>query len=118
MRNIVRLLTWGAAACLLGCGGTTQQLSPELRRAAAGVRLIDGPPPSGSKLVGQVEYLSCARQLGSSPDMGAAREQLKFKAARLHANAVAAIACQEEGVSLADNCWKSIRCMGDAIALE
>lgn len=45
----------------------TAPMSPDLRRAAAQVRLIEGAPPPGL-----------------------------------------------EGVSFSDNCWKSIRCVGDA----
>jgi len=98
------------AAC-----ATSPPMSAEQRRAAASVRLLDGAPPPGHQLLGEVQGLSCVRQAGSSPDMNAAREELKVGAARLGGNAVASIVCREEGTSLADNCWKAIRCVGDAV---
>jgi hypothetical protein len=94
------------------CAGTA--ITPELRRSAAVVRLIDGAPPAEFKLVSEVEGLSCARQLGINPDVTAAKEQLKVEAAKAKANAVASIVCAEEGTSFSDNCWKAIRCKGDA----
>jgi len=109
----MRVRTWFLILATCGCA-TTPAMSPELRRAAATVRLIDGAPPPGFQMVGEVQGLSCARQGGTNPDMAAAREQLKVEAARRGATAVASIACQEEGASLSDNCWKSIRCAGDA----
>lgn len=111
----MRLVLGIVMAC--GCA-TTPTMTPELRRAAASVQLIDGPPPAGHELVAPVEHLSCARVVGTTPDMAAAREQLKIEAAMRGANAVASIVCQEEGVSFGDNCWKSVRCMGDAIRLR
>jgi hypothetical protein len=103
---------------IAGACATAPTMTPELGRAAANVKLIDGPPPAGHQLIAPVEHLSCARVVGTSPDMAAAREQLKIEAAMRGANAVASIVCQEEGVSFGDNCWKSVRCMGDAIRLQ
>jgi hypothetical protein len=99
---------------LILCACAATPITPELRRSAAVVRLIDGAPPAGFKLVSEVQGLSCARQLGASPDMMAAKEQLKVEAAKVQANAVASIVCAEEGASFSDNCWKAIRCKGDA----
>lgn len=109
----MRVRAWFSILALCSCA-TTPVMSPELRRAASTVRLIDGAPPPGFQMVGEVQALSCARQAGSDPDMAAAKEQLKVEAARRGGTAVASIACQEEGASLSDNCWKAIRCAGDA----
>ena len=98
----------------LGCATPTPKTSPELRRAAAAVRLLDGAAPPGFRIAGEVEGMSCAERRGVNPDMAVAREKLKFEAASLKATAVANIACQEEGPSYADGCLKSIRCVGDA----
>ena len=108
----MRLRAWSLSLALCSCA--TAPMSAELRRAAASVRLIDGPPPPGFQMIGEVEALSCARQAGSNPDAALAREQLKVEAAKRGGTAVASIACEEQGVSLSDNCWKSIRCAGDA----
>jgi hypothetical protein len=103
--------TWLVFLALFSCATS---LSPELRRAAAAVRLLDGGPPAGFISLGEVQALSCARRVGSLPDSLAAREELKVEAAKRGATAVASILCREEGVSFGDNCWKSIRCVGDA----
>ncbi len=90
-------------------------ISPELRRSASTVVLVDGPPPSGFKRLGQIEGFGCQKNLYvAAPSMVAVREQLKVEAARRGATAVVSILCQEEGTSFSDNCWKAIRCVGDA----
>jgi hypothetical protein len=99
-----------AAAC-----ASTPRISPDLRRKAGAVVLVDGPPPPGFRAVGQVEGFACQKSLYmGGPSFTAARELLKIEAARRGATTVASILCQEEGTSFSDNCWKSIRCVGDA----
>jgi hypothetical protein len=102
---------------LSGCA-VAQTLTPELRRAAAAVMIIDGGPPATFRNVAEVQGLSCARQAGSTPDISAAKEHLRIAAAQKGANAIASIVCSEEGVSFRDNCWKSVRCIGDAGIIE
>src|SRR4051794_21577606 len=102
------------ALAVVSTACASAQVTPELRRSAALVKLVDGAPPPEFKPFGEVQALSCARKRGASPDTAAAKEQLKIEAARVNANAVTSILCAEEGASFSDNCWKAIRCKGDA----
>jgi hypothetical protein len=90
-------------------------IAPDLRRRASAVVLVDGPPPPGFQAIAQVQGIDCQKNLyGGEPSFTAAREQLRLEAARRGATAVASILCQKEAVSWGDNCWKSVRCLGDA----
>jgi hypothetical protein len=111
---LLGLLVWSVLGCV-----NRAPLPPELRRAAATVKLIDGPPPPRRERFGAVQGLSCgSRQRNSEPDAGVARERLKVEAARLGGNAVASVVCREEATNQpADDCWRSIRCTGDALRL-
>ena len=99
---------------LFGCATEAPMMSPQLRRTAAAVRLIDGPPPQGFRIVGEVEGISCSGQKSINPTLAEARDMLKLEAARRGATAVASIICQQGDFRFSDNCWKSIRCAGDA----
>jgi len=107
----MKLVLVGSLVVVVGCGGG---ISPEERRAAAAIKLIEGAPPPEFEIIKEVEGLSCAVQSGSSPDMNAAREEMKVEAARVGGNAIASVVCQEGGVLWSSNCWKHIRCVGDA----
>jgi hypothetical protein len=75
--------------------------------------------PQGARVIGAVKGTSCKRNLYSTdnPKESQAFLQLKFGAVRLGANAVANIVCEDQGTSLASNCWKSVVCYGDAVLL-
>ena len=94
MRKYLALFVVG----LFGCATTPPpaQISPDQRRAVGSVRLLDGPAPAGFRMAGQVEGIACGQEPKSVPEMAMAREELKFKAAKLQATMVTAIFCQEE----------------------
>jgi hypothetical protein len=105
-----------AIVYLFGCATTPPpaEISPELRRAVGSVRLLEGPLPPGFRIAGQVEGIACGEEPETVPEMGMAREKLKFEAAKLKATVVAAIFCQEEHWYPLEGCYRVIRCMGDA----
>lgn len=112
-------MIWRLAICVslfAACGGT-QTISPELRRKAATIRILT-PDDIGERelsVIREVSGLSCAVQAGASPSMDAAREDLRVEAAKAGADALSAVICREGDVDLGSNCWKTIRCTGDAI---
>jgi len=79
------------------------------------VTVIQGKPQRSYKVIGEVVGWSCARQAGTSPSQEDAIADLKLKAARVGADALVFVACQEKGVSLSKNCWRRVECRGDAI---
>ncbi len=101
---------------LVGCATTPPPaaISPELRRAAGAVHLLDGPVPAGFRIAGSIQGFACGANERIIPQLSLAREQLKVEAARLKATAVAAILCQEERWPYHEGCYRVIRCMGDA----
>ena len=103
------------ALVVFGCASTGIE-DPAIRRAAAAVQIVSGKPTQEYDIVKEVVGLSCARQLGSSPSVDAARENLKVEAGKLRADAVINVACEEKsGVNWGRNCWKSTECRGDAV---
>jgi len=100
------------AAC--GCASAPPAISPQIRRAASAVQLIEGGPPAGFRLIGEIEGYSCSALRSTQPTVGIARDSLKLEAARRGATVVVSIICQPGDLPFSDNCWKSIRCVGDA----
>jgi hypothetical protein len=111
----------GTAASVLilsGCATTTSD--PALRRQAANVKLVSAEEKAETlqrahTVMQEIVGASCGRQLGSDPSLDAAREMLRVEAAKIGADAVIDIACEETGVNWGRNCWKSIECRGDAV---
>src|SRR5688500_10620559 len=95
----------------------TATADPELRRAAANVDLVVKSELKDRKyeILAEVVGDSCGRQLGSSPTVEEAREQMRIEAGKLRADAVINFICEPIGVSMRRNCWKAIECRGDAI---
>ena len=99
----------------LGCT-TTAIEDPAIRRATAGVELVETKPTREFEIIKEVTGISCARQRGSSPSVEAAKQNMKVDAGKLGADAVVNIACEENNnVSWKHNCWKSTECRGDAV---
>lgn len=100
---------------LLGCA-MVETVDPQLRRKAASIKILSEDPGSENReIIGEVLGVSCGRQLGSDPSVDAAREKMRIDAAKLNATSVINVMCEESGVDLMNNCWKTIQCRGDAI---
>lgn len=99
---------------LIGCATATSD--PTVRRQAAAVVIVQPGEraPRDFTLIREIVGVSCARQIGSSPSVDEAKEQLRIEAGKLAADAVVNVACESTGVSWSHNCWKSIECRGDA----
>lgn len=89
----------------------------QLRRKAAAIQILKVEEVKTRKysIVKEVKGYSCGRQLGSDPSIDAARNKLRINAAKLDADAIINVICEETGVSWVYNCWKTIECRGDAI---
>ena len=98
-------------------GCATATADPVLRRAAAKVELLDKAAVAGRQftIVREVVGDSCARQLGATPTVDEAKEQMRIEAGKVGADAVIDFICEPIGVSWSRNCWKAIECRGDAI---
>jgi hypothetical protein len=113
----MRLLVPTVALLLAACATApaTAPLSPDLARAAARVRLMDGRPVTAQRRIRQVQAYSCALDLATEPDRREARERLRVEGARAGGDVVGNIMCDEEsGAPAHRECWKVARCTGDA----
>jgi hypothetical protein len=119
-RRIVVVMSVLCVLFAVACMPKQVELTPEIRRAAAGVELLDTAGVQGRlyTILGQVEGLSCARQAGSDPSRDAAREELRVRAAVIGGTAVINIVCQEGQVDWKHNCWRTARYVGDAIVFK
>jgi uncharacterized protein YbjQ (UPF0145 family) len=94
-----------------------------LRKKANAVTLLL-PESQGAELnrkyelVSPVKSSSCGRQQVSGPSLEAAQRMLKMEAAKVGADAVINIACEETGVRFSYNCSHAIKCRGDAVKWE
>ena len=110
-----RLVHLTAAIVIAGCASTAIE-DPAIRRATAAVELLEGKPAREFGILKEVVGTSCARQVGSSPSLDSARQNMRVEAGKLNADAVINIACEENNnVSFRKNCWKSAECRGDAV---
>lgn len=102
---------------LMSSCATVDTVDPSLRRAAANISIIklDDIGPRKYLIITEVMGLSCARQAGSFPSIDAAREKTKIEAAKVSADALLNVICEESGTDWVHNCWKTIQCRGDAI---
>lgn len=115
-----RMILSGCLLSLLLCScGSAQYQSadPTLRRKAADIDILTREQIAGRsyETLTEVRSMSCARQLGSSPSMDAAKDMLRINAAKVGGEGLVKVLCEETGISFSSNCWKAIRCAGDAI---
>jgi len=78
-------------------------------------------PKDSYENLGTVEGLACKRNLYASgaPTINKARQGVKIRAAKLGANAVLNVMCEENHeVDWIRNCWQSVVCVGDAIKIK
>jgi hypothetical protein len=106
------------ALLLAGCAAASPPSSPEVWRAAAQVRLMDGPPVRPHFKIRSVHARVCARAITSDLDVASAREHLRFEAARVGGDVVGNVMCQEEDALASRDCWRIASCTGDAFRLR
>jgi hypothetical protein len=98
-----------------------EDLSPQERAKLSSIAVLDGRPERSFNVVGTVTGLSCNRNKYQAPDVSdqEAREGLKLKAAQMDADAVINTFCQKSSdTDWRNNCWSSVKCVGDAVRFE
>jgi hypothetical protein len=113
---ISRFVVAPALLASLSCGAP-QTVDPDVRRRAAAIEFLKQNELEGREYVvlQAVTGVSCARQLGASPSPDVARDMLRIEAAKVGADALVAVICEETGTDWGNNCWRTIRCTGDAL---
>jgi hypothetical protein len=112
-----------AVGGLVGCAANPRidSLSPEQRRKVSEVQIFKGKPDKPFQILGEISGLSCNRNLYQKQDVSdtEALEGLKIKTVMLGGDAVINTLCQKNSdTDWANNCWASIKCIGDAVRLQ
>lgn len=108
---------------LAGCGPgmtVTKVDSATAVQLDNSVKVIDGAPPAGARLIGNVEATSCKNKAwDATPTRENAIVQMKAVTQQRGGNAIANVYCEPPmGTSLGTNCWSSIRCTATAYAVQ
>lgn len=97
-------------------------LSPAERVAAAKVRVLPpgAPIAADADYLGPVEGFSCKHLLWDPPaSESAALEQMRVRALRMGATAVADFTCTASGTdAYGTNCWNAVQCGGTAVRVR
>jgi len=96
-------------------------LSSEDRAKVAQVKIFNGLPDQQYKLLETVSGLSCNRNAHQKQDVSEAEalEGVKINAVLKGGDAVINTLCQKNSdTDWKNNCWASVKCIGDAVKLN
>lgn len=130
------LVVFMTALILSGCASDDIEDMPrDARVKFANMEGFSNNPYPKAKILGEVMGLSCARKGGTSmmiteiggnifatssgPDVANGTEALqnmRYKAAMIGGDAVVNAVCKSGGVDWGNNCWSTVKCVGDVVA--
>ena len=114
--TIVAVVACLVSACAMN--PRIESLTPAQRAKIASVEVFQADIKRPYTVVGQVDGLSCNRNKYQAQDVtyDEAMQGIKIKAVLLDADAVVNVFCQKNSdTDWANNCWASIKCVGDAV---
>ncbi len=105
---------------LSGCAANPriENLSPNDRAKVSQVKIFKGQPNQSFEILGEVTGLSCNRNKYQAQDISEteALEGIKIKVVMLGGDASINTLCQKNSDTYwINNCWASIKCIGDAV---
>ena len=117
------LVMFTLTVILAGCSSNqrVEDLSSEQRSKAASMKVYDSPPKDSYVILGTVTGLSCNRNKYQTQAISdhEGLEGVKIQAALLDADAVINTFCQTNSdTDWRNNCWASVKCVGDAIKFK
>lgn len=98
-----------------------ENLSPQQRAKLSSIAILESAPPREFDIVGSVKGISCHRNIYTASELSdrEALDGIKLRAVQLNADAVINVYCQKNTTTdWANNCWGSIRCIGDAVRFK
>lgn len=118
-----KIVIIAATLILFGCASNPriEDLSPEQRSKLAKIEIFRGDIERPYIIIGTVSGLSCNRNKYQEQDISdeEALEGIRIKAAQMNADAVINIFCQTNSdTDWRNNCWASIKCIGDAVVYK
>jgi len=108
---------------LAGCMSNQriETLTPQQREAVLHVQILEKPPSGEYDSLGVVSGLSCNRNKFQAPKISEdeAMQGLRIEATKRGATAVMNTFCQTNSdTDWRNNCWASVKCVGDAIKVH
>lgn len=122
--HVVGVFLMFAILFLTGCVSNARlvrQLTKAQRANALTMEVLRGPISRPHKILKTVEGLSCLRNIHTdkTPRESEAITSAMLKAAAMNADAVINLSCERSsGMDLANNCFTSIVCSGDAVRYQ
>lgn len=98
-----------------------EDLSSDNRAKVSQVQVFKERPTVNFETLGQVDGLSCNRNKYQAQDVSEseALEGVRIKTVMLGGNAVINTLCQKNSdTDWINNCWASVKCIGDAVRLK
>jgi len=118
MKTMLYSLTLLVFISLVSCE-TVHYNNPEVRRLAAKIEIVEGNLPADKyELLGVVEGVDCSATWYTKSTSEGAMQKIKAEAAKLRANALINVACENTGMSWKYNCNNSVTCFGDAVIIH
>ena len=112
-------ISWLIAGC--ATNPRIEDLSSDKRAEVSQVQVFKGRPTVNFETLGQVDGLSCNRNKYQAQDVSEseALEGVRIKTVMLGGNAVINTLCQKNSdTDWINNCWASVKCIGDAVRLK
>lgn len=111
------------ASFIAGCASNPRidNLSSNDRAKVSKVEIFRGQPNRPFQNLGQVDGLSCNRNKFQAQDVSEseALEGIKIRTVMLGGDAAINVLCQKNSdMDLLNNCWASVKCIGDAVLLK
>lgn len=120
MKVVKRITPFVASVFLIGCMSNPriENLSSADRARMASIQIFKGEPERDYQIIRPVSGLSCNRNKYQAQDISDAEalQGVKINAVRLRADAVINTFCQTNSdTDWRNNCWASVKCIGDAV---
>jgi len=111
------------ASFIAGCASNPHidNLSSDDRAKVSQVQIFKGQPNRPFQNLGQVDGLSCNRNKYQAQDVSEseALEGIKIRTVMLGGDAAINVLCQKSSdTDWVNNCWASVKCIGDAVILK
>lgn len=108
---------------IAGCAANPriEDLSSDNRAKVSQVQIFNGRPTVNFEMLGQVDGLSCNRNKYQAQDVSEseALEGVRIKTVMLGGDAIINTLCQKNSdTDWINNCWASVKCIGDAVRLK
>ena len=108
---------------LVGCASNPRidNLSSEDRARVSEIKIYKSRPEQPYQVLGEVSGLSCNRNAYQAQDVSEseALEGVRIKTVILGGDAVINTLCQKNSdTDWGNNCWASVKCIGDAVKLQ